>query len=150
MMLLFGKPVSQAFPEKRKVVLNMQEPLISGIHHVNIRVPDLQKSVSFYTTVMGFRVCLEWENGVMLELPDHSILEVFAQKTPEEPLGIRHIALETCNVDKVFSNAVKSGCETVMKPADITLRSDPPKRIRVAFIKDPSGNDIELFCGNPS
>lgn len=124
----------------------MQQPLIEGMHHVCIRVPDLKKTVAFYTETLGFGVYLQWETGAMLRLPDGAILEVFAQKTPGEPLGLRHIALRAADPDAAFRAALAAGCAPLVEPKDIVIEAGRPLHARIAFFLDPCGNEIELFC----
>jgi catechol 2,3-dioxygenase-like lactoylglutathione lyase family enzyme len=41
--------------------------------------------------------------------------------------------------------ARKAGAEVTVEPRDVSLSSDPPMPIRIAFFKGPDGELIELF-----
>lgn len=57
-----------------------------GFHHVAIRARDFDKSVGFYTDVMGFRRKIGWGQkpgrAVMLDVGDGNYLEIFER--PEQ------------------------------------------------------------------
>lgn len=123
----------------------MEGNMIKGVHHYCIRVPDFEKSLKFYTQALGYKIKLLWQNGAMLILPDGAVLEVFRKENPDQKTGYRHIALATDYVDEVYKNALESGCKPLIAPKDIVIEAQPPMKARIAFIIDPSGEEIELF-----
>lgn len=120
----------------------MNEKLIKGIHHVCMKVKDIQQSVDFYTKEMNYEIRLQWDGGAMLKAPDGTHLEFFPEGSEK---GYAHVAYACSDVDKVYHQALSYGCESVKAPIDITIPSNPPLVARIAFFKDPHGNTIELF-----
>ena len=67
--------------------------------------------------------------------PNHSITEgVF-----------RHLALRVDDCKVAIELARNAGAEVTMEARDVTLSSDPPMQIRIAFFKGPDGELVELF-----
>ena len=63
-----------------------------GIHHMALRVGDFDRSIAFYTTVLGFKEKVRWNESpnriALLDTGNRSYLEVFEAKG-EAPKGIR-------------------------------------------------------------
>lgn len=125
-----------------------------GHHHVAIRVVDFDRTVRFYTEVLGFRKRIEWGEGekraCMLDTGDGNYLEVFAgaKRQPGEtaPEGaIIHFALRTRDCDAALEKARAAGMEVTMEPKSLSIPGDPPVPVRIAFFKGPDGEVLELF-----
>ncbi len=122
-----------------------------GFHHVSINAYDLNRSVSFYTDVLGFRKVMEFNSGnrscIMLDSGDGACLELFSGGTPDEKAGWSelHIALRTADTRAVLERVRASGMKITMEPEDMVLPGDPPKPITIAFFKGPDGELVELF-----
>jgi len=119
--------------------------------YTGIRVRNLQRSVRFYTQVMGMRLNLEGKmdhGGVWVELkspgsaqrlelnyyPPHSKFhEKF--RTGSE---LDHLAFWVENVDSKFEQLVRKGAKKAVKPF-------AQGKYRFAFLKDPDGLWIELI-----
>ncbi|PJI08221.1 MULTISPECIES: VOC family protein [Clostridium] len=120
----------------------MDEKLIGGIHHVCMKVKDIQQTVDFYTEKMNYKIRLQWDGGAMLKAPDGTHIEIFPE---DEEKGYAHVAYVCSDVDEAYKQALSYGCESVKAPVDITIPSNPPLKARIAFFKDINGNKIELF-----
>lgn len=120
----------------------MQENLIKGVHHICMKVEDVNASVDFYTQKMGYKIRLKWDGGALLVSPDGTHLEFFPI---DDEKGYAHVAYVCSDVDRAYQLMIDSGCESVIEPKDVSLPSDPPLPVRIAFFKDPAGNLIELF-----
>jgi glyoxylase I family protein len=57
----------------------------------------------------------------------------------------RHLALRVDECKVAIELARNAGAEITVEPRDVTLSSDPPMQIRIAFFKGPDGELIELF-----
>jgi len=126
--------------------------MIRRIDHTTITVRDLQRSVDFYTTLLGFTIDHEmWipESQlriVFLRLGD-TILELFGVQDPKgemvsdvnEIVGYKHICLLVDDVDEEFNRLRDSGAQFRIEP--VTVQNS----VRVAFLKDPDGMDVELI-----
>ncbi len=121
------------------------------IDHVEIIPSDLERTIDFYTNILGFKIKERQriedpntviEEVVFLELND-TLLELVRVKNPAPvspehwQIGYLMIAIEIDNMDKVIEYLKSKGVGITAGP--ITLGSS--KR---AEIKDPDGLSIEL------
>jgi glyoxylase I family protein len=109
----------------------------SGIHHVSINVSDLQRSIAFYTDVLGLSqdstrpdIAVE---GVWLDLPRGQV-HLIVGDVPSA--NGQHFAIAVPDLDDAVAELRNSGVE-VRGPS-------PIGSARQAFISDPDGNAIEL------
>jgi methylmalonyl-CoA/ethylmalonyl-CoA epimerase len=118
--------------------------------YVGIRVMNLQKSIDFYTQVLGMKVTgrrkveqtkgetvgLQSENGFTLELNFHDKDSPYNTKHVVGE-GLDHLAFKVDNLDKALKEAQSAGYRTVLK-----IKADDGPW---AYIADPAGIWIELF-----
>ncbi len=127
-----------------------------GLHHVAIRARDFDRSVSFYTDVLGFRTKIAWgeppKRAAMLDTGDGNYLEIFErpeQAPPPDGEGaILHLAIRTADVDAATSRVREFGCEITTEPKDVAIRTTQgpnPTPVRIGFFKGPDGEIVELF-----
>lgn len=129
---------------------------IDGMHHVSLRVQDLDKSLAFYRDTLALSVraafTLNDQRFVMLELGNRSYLELVEVKRPVMPGGeaevIWHFALRTDSLEKAFAAATQAGCEIYLPLQSLDLVNDvtgKPFPVRVAFFRGPDGEIVELL-----
>jgi catechol 2,3-dioxygenase-like lactoylglutathione lyase family enzyme len=125
--------------------------VIRRIDHTTITVTDIKRSVEFYTGLLGFTVDHEMFLSeshlhiVFLRLGD-SVLEIFDVPRVEgavmsdvnEIVGYKHICLLVDSVDAEHARLSQAGVKFRLEPSDV-------QNVRVAFLKDPDGMDIELL-----
>jgi lactoylglutathione lyase len=120
--------------------------------YTGIRVKDLEKSVKFYTQVLGMKEIgrgtveaaqgqvvslVSDDGGPQLELNYYEKGSKFATDyTVGE--GIDHLAFKVDDLDKALNEAKRLGYPTVL---DMKGQSS-----RWAYIEDPNGIHIELFA----
>jgi lactoylglutathione lyase len=119
--------------------------------YVGIRVTNLQRSIDFYTKVLGMKVKgrgkinqtrgetvgLESEkDGFTLELNYYEKGSPFNTKYVVGE-GLDHLAFNVDNLDKAVEEAKKAGYKTILE-----MKADGG---RWAYIEDPDGIWIELF-----
>ena len=120
------------------------------IRHTMLRVADLDRSVAFYTQRLGMQVMRLRDNpkervayvGYGDEKSNHA-LELIDERDSEQPVthgtGYGHVALAVPDIDGL--------CDT-LKAAGVPFRHDlqpaPSGRLRIAFILDPDGYEVEL------
>jgi methylmalonyl-CoA epimerase len=118
--------------------------------HVSILTKDLEESVKFYTQVLKFPIVKTIESKdlkIVFVDAGNATLELFglvsgeAKFTEEkwENVGIKHIALEVDDVEKVYNELKSNGVKFESEP---TIAVGGPK---IAFFKDPNGVTIELI-----
>jgi glyoxylase I family protein len=125
--------------------------MIRRIDHTTVTVTDLQRSIDFYTGLLGFEVDRTMnlpESGlriVFLRLGD-TILELFgvarctgtAISDVNEVVGYKHICLRVDSVDVEYVRLRAAGVSFRIPPTNV-------QHVRIAFLKDPDGLDIELI-----
>lgn len=129
-----------------------------GLHHVAIRTDDLDKSVTFYTGVLGMKVVTAWQpderSFVHLDAGDGSIVELMQDGQPIEAPAERgvhwHLALRTTRIEAVMDAVAAAGMAVTVPVKSVELTNtatDPPSAmaVKVAFFIGPSGEVVELF-----
>jgi glyoxylase I family protein len=127
---------------------------ILGFHHTAIRTPDFDRSVRFYTEVLGLRGRVTWlmgqERAAMIDAGDGNYVEIFERTEPFTPTEgtILHFALRTDDCAEMLETVRRAGAEITMEPTALTIES-PGERvpIKIAFFKGPDGEVVELFEG---
>ena len=128
--------------------------MIERIDHAALVVSDMQRSVDFYTNVLGFKyvrnldfgdrelvyLALGEEPAAKLELLRYDATDL-SQKVPSDRtlLGLRHLALHVSDIAKTYEEVKAKGME--MLPDAPFMRENGPK---IAFGLDPDGVLIEL------
>ena len=122
------------------------------LYYTGIRVRDLDRSIGFYTGVLGMklegRFKLQATGGEVASLVSeekgHSLeLNYYAEGskyfTPyAQGESLDHLAFQVEDLDGALSEAERAGYPTVL---DIK-----GEKSRWAYIQDPDGNYIELFA----
>jgi lactoylglutathione lyase len=120
--------------------------------YVGIRVTNLQKSIAFYTKLLGMKIVSRGKNeqtkgeyiamqtedgGFILELNYYEKDSPFNTKyTAGE--GLDHLAFKVDNLDKALEETRKAGYRVILEMK--------AKEGRWAYIEDPDGIWIELFA----
>ena len=123
---------------------------LSGFHHVAMNVKDFDKSVQFYTKILGMAKGKSWETApkraIMLDAGNGNFVELFESADSTAESGtILHFALRTGDCDGLLARVREYGAEITMEAADVDIQSDPVYPVRIAFFKGPDGEIIELF-----
>ncbi|NSW53824.1 MAG: VOC family protein [Anaerolineae bacterium] len=125
---------------------------IKGLHHVSITVKDFDATVELYTKGFGFKKGTAWgrsgeRRAIMLEMGNGAFLEVFSGAPDEpQPSGLfAHIALASDDCDADYQRALAAGATVQTEPMNVSLPSDPPIPIRIAFVRGLDGESIEFF-----
>jgi|SRR5208282_781669 len=120
--------------------------------YTGIRVNDLEKSLDFYTKILGMKVIsrtkIEQAKGEVVNLAteeDGQVLELnyYAQDSKfnteyQVGEGIDHLAFQVDDLEKATSEADKAGFPVILSMKTASSRW--------AYIKDPNGIYIELFA----
>jgi glyoxylase I family protein len=124
---------------------------IKAIHHVAILTDDYQRSKTFYTEVMGFKILAETyreeRQSYKLDLTINGQYQVELFSFPEfkerasfpEQKGLRHLAFAVENIEA-------SVAELVSKGVDVQgIRVDELTNKKFCFFYDPNGQPLELY-----
>ena len=119
--------------------------------YVGIRVTNLQKSIDFYTKLLGMKVInrgkieqTKGENVVLQSEKGAPILELnyYEENSPYNTKytvgeGLDHLAFKVDDLDKALEEARLAGYRTILE-----MKADAG---RWAYIEDPDGIWIEVF-----
>ena len=119
--------------------------------YVGIRVTDLQKSIDFYTKVLGMKLLhrnkIKLTKGETVDLvSEHGgfALELnhYEKDSPYNTRyvvgeGLDHLAFGVDNLDRALKEAESAGYRTILE-----LKSDVSRWV---YVEDPDGIWIELF-----
>ncbi|HEU4728193.1 MAG TPA: VOC family protein [Kofleriaceae bacterium] len=112
------------------------------LDHFAITVRDIEKSASWYRTVLGFEIFHKWDNAWMLRRGDVGIgLYTSAAQGPAKPdeqIAIQHVAFRVTPEHYQTAQATLTA---------LGVPFDPPHDTGVSwtlFFKDPDGHRIEL------
>lgn len=125
--------------------------------HSMIRVKDIEESLKFYRDFIGLKLISkssledcdlyflgEDENSVKIEL-------TYNYTTPENGYkrgdAFGHFAFAVDNMEEIDSKIKQAGYEYLWEPFDLEQKDENGvvSYSRIAFIKDPDGNEIELI-----
>lgn len=120
-------------------------PKTGGVHHVNLRCSDLEKSKIFYRDVIGLPVALE--NPELFAVPVGSVFVVFKKagdgmQFNPMTVGMDHIAMacaDEAELHRVAKGLADAGVENTGVKKDETLQ-----KMYVAF-KDPDRIQWEFY-----
>lgn len=138
---------------------------MKSIRHAGIVVRDLEKSLVFYSGLLGLKVVKRMDESggyidtltgmknvrittVKLATHDGSLVELLffhshhgktSNKKNLHDAGITHLAFTVENVDVEYERLGKMGIPFISSP-----QISPDGYARVTFCKDPDGNFIEL------
>jgi len=123
----------------------------ADVGHVNLRVQDLQRALSFYRDVIGLTVTQQDEQSAFLAAGDyhhHVALNVWggpATSPPQGAAGLHHFALrlpDRQSLAEVVVRIIRSG-------HDLLGATDHGVNLAV-YLRDPDGNGLELMVDRPS
>ena len=124
---------------------------INKVHHIALICSDYDKSLRFYTDVLGCAVIAEnyrperQSYKTDLALNGNYIIELFSFPEPPQRLtrpeatGLRHLAFEVDNLNEAVMELDNKGI------AHEEIRTDEYTSKRFIFFKDPDDLPIELY-----
>lgn len=130
--------------------------MITGIHHVSLRVSDFDRSLAFYRDALKLRLAVSFELGdrrfALLETGNSGYLELVECKTPVVATGKTevawHFALRTSDIGAAVAAAQKAGLEITKEITRLDLANTATGRpfpIRIAFFRGFDGEEVEFF-----
>lgn len=127
---------------------------LGKLGHIVINCADLERSIEFYTEIMGFEVSdiytSDMAPGGMAFLrcgPDHHSLALVGSMEKDKPSDnyeLNHIAFEVASLDEVLE--ARAHLEKHKVPIDFEGRRRAGVQIAVEF-RDPDNHRLEIFWG---
>ena len=138
--------------EKLRASISAAAPPFSlnKIGHVVLMVADLEKSIAFYTGVLGFRVSDIYGDDMMpggmvfmrCNTDHHGVALVGGTTAPSARRELHHMAFEVSTLDEVFRarNHLRAQGATIVFEG----RRRAGVQIAVEFL-DPDGHNLEIY-----
>jgi glyoxylase I family protein len=108
-----------------------------AVHHVSINVSDVDAAIAFYTKALGLTMRPDRPDfgfgGAWLDAGGQQVHLIEGETPPSKG---QHFALQVADLDGAVSELRDAG----LKVSD----PSPVGTSRQAFLRDPSGNQIEL------
>lgn len=125
---------------------------INKIGHVVLNVTDLERSVAFYTQVLGLRVSDVYPPSMMpggmvflrFNTDHHGIALVGAAAAPSSGAELHHVAFEVSSLDEVIR--ARDHLRAHNATIDFEGRRRAGVQIAVEF-RDPDGHRLEIYWG---
>ena len=125
---------------------------INKIGHVVLKVTDLERSVDFYTQILGFRVSDVYPDNMMpgrmvfmrCNRDHHGVALVGGAPSNSSNLELHHMAFEVSTIDEVFrarEHLIKNNVQIQFEG-----RRRAGAQVAVEFL-DPDGHWLEIFWG---
>ena len=125
---------------------------ITKIGHVVLKVTDLERSVDFYTQILGFRVSDVYPDNMMrgrmvfmrCNRDHHGVALVGGALSNSSNLELHHMAFEVSTIDEVL----KAREHLIKNKVEIQFegRRRAGAQVAVEFL-DPDGHWLEIFWG---
>ena len=124
---------------------------LNKVHHIAIICSDYQRSLHFYTHILGMTVMAEHYRESRqsyktdLALGDEYVVELFSFPSPPprvtlpEAAGLRHLAFEVDDIIETMQELDAMGVEHE------EVRTDEYTGKRFLFFQDPDGLPIEVY-----
>ena len=111
------------------------------VKYATIIVDDMDKSIKFYTEVLGFKIDSQHKPipGVVITLlkgDGDAMIELI--KNPTDKIGIFSIGMDVKDINATVKKLKSKGAKVTMEPIPITVGV-------LAFIEDPNGVKIALI-----
>ncbi len=117
---------------------------ITGTHHVALKTPNFDRLRDFYVELLGlpqvgafrgYRIIFIEAGPTTIELIEAD------QPTAGSNGAWAHFAFEVDDVDATFAELSGKGVQFHVQPKDFP---DDRPAVRIAFFRDPDGNELEL------
>jgi glyoxylase I family protein len=129
---------------------------IAGVHHIALRVANLERSLALYRDTLGFVLktafTLNDRRFALLETGNSGYVELVETKQGVHPGRtddvVWHFAARTDDIERSLDAVATAGYEITkpVTPLDlIDTTTNQPFSIRIAFFRGPDGEDVELF-----
>jgi lactoylglutathione lyase len=121
--------------------------LLKKVEHIGLEVADLDKSVKFYTEVLGMKLMSKEEMPdlkiAFLQIGNSQMEILCRTKTPEgygKDGAFAHLAFTVDDIDAAVDR---------LRANDVTCTFDAPQTVlggcRIFFFKGPDNETLELF-----
>ncbi len=113
--------------------------MLKGLNHITIAVSELEKSLTFYASILGMKPVVKWDSGAYLSVSDLWVCLSVDDVSPAKDYS--HISFTVAEADfhSYCSKVLSSGAETWKKN---TSEGES------LYILDPDGHKLEIHVGS--
>ena len=116
--------------------------MIRGVNHVTLSIADLDRSLAFYSNVLGCRVAARWDEGCYLEAGDLWLALVVEDSVRPAPLPeYTHLAFDVATDDF-------AGMADRVRQSGAEVFQDNSTEGQSLYFLDPDGHKLELHVGS--
>jgi ureidoacrylate peracid hydrolase len=114
-------------------------PRATRLHHLLLEVADLDRSLDFYTGVLGFAIRKRepFRDGRDLVVTEQGLGLVGGLSGSGERSGLEHLCFGARCVDALAEKAATAGYRIIRGPG-------PGPYGHTVYVEDPDGNQVEL------
>jgi catechol 2,3-dioxygenase len=125
---------------------------VTKIGHVVLNCRDLERSVKFYTQILGFKITEIYEADMVpggmvfmrFNTDHHGVALVGAMPSSSQNIELHHLAFAVSTLDEVFR--AREFLERNNVPIEFHGRRRAGVQIAVEFA-DPDGHELEIYWG---
>jgi catechol 2,3-dioxygenase-like lactoylglutathione lyase family enzyme len=125
---------------------NMSALQIAGTHHIALATRNFDRLRDFYTETLGLPILGGFPGERILFIGAGStaieLIEEGTTPPSADPIGWSHLALEVADLDAAHATLTARGVSFHVLPEPYPLTAPT---VRIAFLRDPDGNEIELI-----
>jgi catechol 2,3-dioxygenase-like lactoylglutathione lyase family enzyme len=124
-------------------------PAVTGLGHVGFFVSNFERSLDFYTRVIGLRESdVDWERrfAFLSAHPDEEHHEVFLMEAPDnvDPKGLQQASFRCASLEDVLEFKKVFAAENVRIHEEVTHGN----AVSIYFY-DPDGHHLEVYWKSP-
>lgn len=113
--------------------------MLQGLNHITIAISDLERSLVFYTELLGMKAHVRWDGGAYLSLG--GVWFCLSCDKPAPSLDYSHIALDIADQD-FTAFAAK------LREAAVPEWQQNSSEGQSVYFLDPDGHKLEAHCGS--
>ena len=122
----------------------------NGFHHIGLASANGEKSLDFYTNVLGGKEILRFPMGnsgkhiYMVDLGNNAVVEIIPNGNEETEANPRwiHIALRCDDAKAAYEAAIKGGAVSRSEPREMDVGV---MKMCIAFVYGPDKEVVEFF-----
>lgn len=113
--------------------------MLEGLNHITIAVSDVEKSLNFYSNILGMKPHVRWDNGAYLSLGSLWFCLSYDEVKPSQ--DYTHIALDVSveNFHAVSNN---------LREANVDEWKQNSSEGNSFYFLDPDGHKLEIHAGD--
>lgn len=113
--------------------------MLRGLNHITIAVTDLNRSLAFYTGLLGMKAHVRWDSGAYLSLEGVWFCLSCDEASPAQDYS--HIALDIAEEDYAAFQAK-------LRSAEVREWKQNKSEGKSLYFLDPDGHKFEIHSGS--